>query len=335
MKKIIGIYSQRQLQRNRFFWDVVFEWEDVFENNGIEICKRPQFIKNYKYYFLNRINQMMCNCYAHLFGRYYFYYAMETHNYSEKMNSNMLVQNIIDFYLQEKDLPDFYFQHRNNPFLLISSKEALEFLQKNNFPIPCFHLPLSLSDKYRINEQTYFEKKYDIALLGRQNEVLNEYLLKYMKTHPDLYYVYGEREREDEDYSYFTSRGEFIGKVDRKQYIRILQQSKVCLYSTPAMDGGRQGSNGFNQVTPRFLEMIACGCKIIARYPKNSDTDFFEIKKICVHTNTYCEFEQQMDFALINQVDMKKYSDYLSHHYTSVRIKQIEEIFRNRKNRNK
>ena len=35
-----------------------------------------------------------------------------------------------------------------------------------------------------------------------------------------------------------------------------------------------------------------------------------------------------MDFALSHKVDMKKYSDFLANHYTSIRIKQLEEIIK-------
>jgi hypothetical protein len=331
MHKIIGLYSYRNIQSDTFFWQIVFEWEDIFQQKGIQLCNRPQFVKNYKYPILNNINNFLCNVYAHCFSQYYFYFAMETLNYSDRLNNRIVIQNIIDFYLKKAELPKFYKEHQKNPFLLIASKEALEFLRKNKCPIKCHHFPLSISDIYRIDENSVFTKKYDLVMVGRQNPVLSKYCTQYASTHPEFHYVYGVKEQEDIESVYYTSLGECLGQLNRTEYIELLKKSKVSLYSTPGIDNGRPGANGFNQVTPRFFELIACGCHIIARYVKNADTDYFRLTDICPHTDTYEKFEIQMNFALTHSINMKKYADYLNNHYTSVRVNQLNEILATQK----
>jgi len=326
MQNIIGVYSYRRIHPETFFWQIVFEWEDIFAKEDIQLVDRPQFIKNYKYLFVNKTNKLLCYIYALFFRQYYFYFAMESYNYSDKLNNKIVIQNIIDFYLNKKELPDFYREHRNNPFLLIASKEVLEFLYLNICPIKCYHFPLSISDKYRINENSFFEKEYDLVMVGRQNHVLNAYYEKYANTHPEFSYVYGVRNSEEEDSIYYTSTGVCLGNLDRNEYIELLKKSKVGLYSTPGIDNSRLGANGYNQVTPRFLELIACGCHIIARYPENPDTVYYQMSDICPHTETFEEFEKQMDYALNYTVDMKKYADYLENHYTSMRVNLLKEI---------
>ena len=85
-------------------------------------------------------------------------------------------------------------------------------------------------------------------------------------------------------------------------------------------------NDGFSQVTPRFLEMVASGCNIIARYKTNADTDYYELEKFCQSINTYEEFEKEMDKCRIKGPDMTFYSSYLKKHYTSKRVEELQVI---------
>ena len=52
--------------------------------------------------------------------------------------------------------------------------------------------------------------------------------------------------------------------ASRDGYLDSMKKSRIALYATPGIDGGEKRTNGFSQVTPRFLEMVASGCNIIA-----------------------------------------------------------------------
>ena len=116
--------------------------------------------------------------------------------------------------------------------------------------------------------------------------------------------------------------------VDRNQYIQLTRQARCSLYSTQCVDGGPSWRRGYNQVTPRFLEMVASGCHVIARYKENPDTDYYEISKFAPMCDSYTDFERQMDNAREEDVDMKMYAHYMDKHYTSVRVAQLREILK-------
>jgi hypothetical protein len=168
-------------------------------------------------------------------------------------------------------------------------------------------------------------------MFGRQNQILTDFLKKYSKNHRDFIYVYEKSDgiKDLEKFHYYTSEGEFVGIIrTRKQYIDLLKRSRVALYSTPGIDGGEVRTKGYNPVTPKFLEYIACGCHIIARYKKNSDTDFYELEKFSPSINTYGEFEDAMNKARESNIDMQMYSEYLEKHYTSKRADLLKTILK-------
>lgn len=110
--------------------------------------------------------------------------------------------------------------------------------------------------------------------------------------------------------------------------LRLCGNPVIGLYSTPGMDGCKIEANGYNQVTPRFLEYISCGCHVLARYPDNEDTDWYDLQTMAKRINSYEEFEIAVDEARKNPVDMKLYSDYLAKHYTSVRARELEALLK-------
>lgn len=163
--------------------------------------------------------------------------------------------------------------------------------------------------------------------MGRQNPVLLGYLKKYIEKYPDLYYVY--RIQKNDQFLYFTSRGEALGDIKtRSQYIDLMRKSRIGLYATPAIDVEEPGRrvNGFHQITPRFLEYIACGCHVLARYKTNADTDYFELCKFCKSLSSYDAFEAAMNAARNSTVDFEQYRVYLKKHYTSERVKLLRDL---------
>jgi hypothetical protein len=138
------------------------------------------------------------------------------------------------------------------------------------------------------------------------------------------------RKKKGDDFVYYTSDGVELGTINtRSQYISLMKKAKCGLYSTPGIDGGEIRTKGFNQVTPRFLELISCGCHLLARYEVNSDTNFYQLNKFSPSINSYDEFETQLNEKLNCPVDFKFYKTYLSQHYTSCRVELLQGILKN------
>lgn len=306
-------------------WDLVFEWEDAFCHYLSLNLKYDKEIRYNKYYmklpslfdiFLTKENSIV--------------FEMKPQLINNRNNKKNIIPYIIDFYLKEKkELQLFYSSYNKCPFVIISSLEVYNYLRQLSCPLRCVHLALSISDKYRITPRTRFEKPYDLVLMGRQNPVLLSYFEDYIKkSSRKIKYVY--RIQEGRIFNYYTSDGELIGDINtREKYITLLRKSKICLFSTPGIDGGEKRTNGFNQVTPRFLEFISAGCHVIARYRPNADTDFFEISKFSPSIESYNDFENIMEKCLNTEVDMEFYAKYLKKHYTSQRCLKFKDIVLN------
>lgn len=245
-------------------------------------------------------------------------------------NKKNIIPCMIDFFCRDKnELQKFYKRYDKNPVVLISSREAYDYLVSVKCPLNIRHLALSISDKYCIDDKTTFEKRYDVVMLGRQNKVLQEFLNEYSERHKELTYVYGKKE--GRNFRYYDQDGLDLGTMSsRDDYMNLMKMSRIGMYATPAMDGGRTDTNGFDQVTPRFLEYIVSGCHVLSRYHKNSDTEFYELDKMSTRIDTYEQFEKAMDEMRYKEVDVARYAKYLANHYTSVRVhtllKYLEEV---------
>ncbi len=317
--KLEAIITQRKTEKSSSY-DLVYEWEDVLSSElGLKMIdesglRQNRWVRRFRVSSLATTNKNA------------FVFKMGPFGHSG-LNKPNIVPYIIDFYLDENQLDWFYKTYNKHKVVFISSKEAYDYLCEHHCPLPIAHLPLSISDKYHIDVTSQYEKKYDLVLMGRQNPVLMDFLEEYVKNHPDFLYAY--RVEENGHYYYHTSKGMLIGDIiNRDDYIALMRQARVCLYATPGLDGGEERTKGFNQVTPRFLEYLSCLCHVLARYPANSDTDYFEINKFCESVESYEQFEKVMDDYLCKKVDVGFYSNYLQHHYTSLFANDMTKILK-------
>ncbi len=300
-------------------YGIVNEWEDVFsELLGVPLYydkwKRRDKALLWKFPWLASFFQTNIPTFT---------YVMLPLASPHGNNKKNIIPCMIDFFCRDNyELQQFYKRYDKNPLVLISSKEAYDYLVSVQCPLNIKHLALSIPDKYCFDETTYSEKSYDVVMLGRQNKVFKSFLEQYKKMHPDLTYVFGTME--GNRFLYRDSYGNNLGYLDsRADYMEMMRKSRIGLYATPGMDGGREHTNGFNPVTPRFLEYIASGCHVLARYPKNSDTDYYELDKMSTRIETFGQFEKAMDDLRDKVVDIHRYSQYLSKHYTSVRVQTL------------
>ena len=308
-------------------WDLVYEWEDCLTAElGLTLLCSASFLK--KCPRLRNLYIKLLPWIERSLLRNGYIFRFDMHPYFEgcEVNDKRIIPCIIDFYLSQKDLARFDRWYGNFAAVAISNRQAYEWLMENKQLCPnvrLVHLPLSISDIYQLRQQ--YTKEYDVVLMGRQNPILEQFFHTYVQSRASVSYVY--RRQVDNNFLYYTNAGTLIGDCNnRASYMELMRKARIGLYAPPGIDGDEQRCNGFSQVTPRFLEYISCGCHIIARYVKNSDTTFYEIEKFCASIETYEQFEKAMDYALSHEVDIDMYKTYLSKHYTSDIAKQIEQI---------
>ena len=325
--KIERVLTNRRRFRE-YVWQIVYEWED---------CLSEQLSAPFLYNIL--ANRWFRFPWIKITGsgasmpttkKMSFAFVMRPWSFDDNIaGKKNIIPAIIDFWLRkDSDIKAFEERYRKNPIVLISSKQVYDFLKRKQVDVNLLHWPLSLPDKYTFQPH---EKKYDCVLAGRPSAVLKEWMIRYSENHPDFTYVYNDRVAGRDMLNYVTSKGEVIGNSfsSRQEFFELLRASRVGLYSTPSVDKDKQtfnglDSNGFDQVTPRLFEYIAAGCHVLARYSINADTDYFNLRSIVPHVETYDEFAARMDYARTNPVNSRAYTEWLSHHYTSARVKMLE-----------
>lgn len=327
------IVKKEQVER-KYFFDIVFEWEDIFsEILGTRICVRSEW--EYKFDEIAReLYKKTKIPFFKLFRLFdfkrkkgVFMFDMAVKRQNGIYNASKYIPCTIDYFHGDDEYELFVEAYKENAFVLITSKEVYEYLEMKKCPIKIYHFPLSLPDHY-VNMDVKYNKEYDLVLFARQNPVLMEFVDEYERKHKDFRLV--RRRYENGHYEYYlSSTGELIGLGDtREQYWDFVRKSKVALYTTPSMDGTRpyEKTHGWNQVTPHFFEEIAGQCHIIARYPDNADTRWYEMEQICECVKTYDEFERLMDKYRSTEVDLEKYKQYMDKHVTSKRAEMLRDI---------
>ena len=327
--KIEGILTNRRGCRD-YYWQIVYEWEDCLSQSINVPIVHNILVNRWISCPWNRIFGTLANMPTpkHLLLAFVMRPFFLDDNIAGKSN---IIPAIIDFWARDDaDIDRFEQRYRNNPAVLISSRQVYDLLKKKGIEVNIYHWPLSLPDTYRLRPQ---EKKYDCILVGRPSNVLIKWMMQYYKEHDDFTYVFNDRDRARGMSNYITSTGRSIGDRfnSRAAYFELLRMSRVGLYSTPSIDGdklrfNKQDSNGYDQVTPRLFEYVAAGCHVIARYPKNSDTEYFNLSAVAHHVTTYEEFRHEMDYARVNPVDSLIYTEWLSSIYTSNRACMLMDI---------
>lgn len=308
-------------------FDTVYEWESIISKKLNLKIEKESKLTNWIYRQIE----------FRLRARDFFHYFVPTTSLSllfvmgaKTQKSCRLTKNtipvIIDFWLAENQLKSFYDNFKHCPLVLITSAEVYQFLLGHNCPLKIAHWPLSLPDYHKLSPDAVFDKKWDLALLGRTNPYFLNFLERYCEKYPDFEYVVGTNNIDNR--FFYTNKGKKVGHaIGRDAYLEMLRATKISFYTTPGLDLAKTETNFFNQVTPRFLELIAGGCLVMAHFPKNADTDYYEIDKLCKDIDSYEEFEKQLNtFIVIKEVPIEKYTEYLNKHYTSKRINLLLEI---------
>lgn len=300
---------------------IIYEWEDVIA----DICQATVTGYHSIYRIANRFN-----IHNHLLSpsKDTFRFVVNGKDYDEPMNSRHIIPCVIDFFEKGDQLQEFYKKHSRNKVVLLSSPFDYQYLRSNNCPLNIGLFAYSLSDKWKISRT---EKKYDIVLTGRQDPLLYSFFKEYIKRHPNVTYVKRGQDLENDTNKtkeYYLNGKECLGAIKtRDEFMQLQASGTVTLYGVQGYFDGF--TKGFYHVTPHFLEIIACGCHVLAHYPVGEDgvdAQYYEFDKFSPSIETYEQFEIAMDNALSREVNWEMYSTYLKKHYTSSRVKELEKL---------
>ena len=225
-------------------------------------------------------------------------------------------------------LETFYRIYGNCKLVIISSLQAYNYLKENNCPLNIEHVPLSLSDKFKLSRKPSREKKYDL-FIARQNKKIMEFVERYAEEHPDFEYVIrqwvdGELYKNN---VYVSNKRGALGEFsDRSEYFQLLQDTRVATYSTPGYD--ETDKRFMNHVTPSLFEFVVNGCRIMARYPKNAETDYYDLSSFAESSDSYEDFKNRLTYFLEDQSSdyLVQYEKFLDKVYTSRQIQILKNI---------
>lgn len=306
-------------------YDLIYEWEDAISTTmGIPVIspsKANWYLKRFFNFVSHKIPSLKRD------KKYSLQFIMSAPaRYSGQFGKNDIPV-IVDYFIDKSNTYKFLEITKNTSLVLITSREVYEHLIANGGDATRIkHWGLSLPDKYIPAIDQWEGEKYDIVLLGRLSPKFKEYLNAYQSIHRKLNVL--TRKIEDGHFNFYDSSGKLIGNADtREGYFNMLHKSKVILYTTPGVDGEKM-TNGFSQVTPRFLEALSCGCNLVMKYPKNPDTDYFNISAFGKSCESYEDFETEMDKALNTIADFTSRIQYLQRHCTSTRCNELNEIIK-------
>ncbi|MEO6979731.1 MAG: hypothetical protein ABI113_15185, partial [Mucilaginibacter sp.] len=281
------IYTERYFN-NWPTWPLIYEWENViagslslefadsskasvttlYLDKILRFTSRNIFGDNRLIIFADKFISKPPAIFFELLPRGSFYFT----------GSKNTIPVIIDF-SKTIDLKLFYNAYKNCKAVLIANLQAYNYLKQSKCPLNIYHFPQSLADKYKISPGAGFKKMYDVIIPGRVDSVLLGFLTAYQKKFPDIECLY--REYINQEFVYISNKtGIHYRGHKRDEYMNLLKASRVTLYSTVGIDGDEERTGGFSPVTPRFLEMVSAGCHIMARYPVNEETQYFELDKI-------------------------------------------------------
>ena len=322
------ILSAREWNKNPSL-QVVYEWEDIIASEcNIELDLTTQCVVNNSYNrpvhiylqkmirhsFLKKYIDSAFNFYKRKKQFYLAFYLYPLPVVNHYLHQDNFIIILLDCFEDVIDRVPGYFS--KTKLLFVTNLEVYDRLKTSPIAAKIRYVPLSISDKYYSGKVP--EKSIDVLQIGRQNPVLHNWMLAYVKKHPQTEYVYASIE--NKKHSYFSTTKGFLGSIDgRGNFMDFLGSAKVVLLSSPGIDGGEMRTGGFNPVTPRFYESAVKYCYMVGRYPEDGeDFKYNKINLVCKNANSYPEFENYVSEMLATPFNQQvKYQQFISDHLTS------------------
>lgn len=326
MRTLKAIQSQRAYTNYPSF-KIVYEWEDILAK-GLNVPIQQE--SGFKFKIFRRFeNNGLVELYHSFVPKrdLKLRFVMQAKSEKQCVLDCNTIPVIIDFWLEEKDLEGFYAAYKHCPLVLVTSAEVVEFLKKNNCPLPIEHWPLSYPDIYKMDVEDMKEKIYDFCIFGRPNPFFIRLLDEYCTKHPDFTYIHSEGTEKNRSFVDHTGKVVMVD-TGRQSYLDMIGKTKISCYTTPGIDESKKITGRFNQVTPRLFEMLTNGCSVIGHYPDNADTRYYKLSSIIPNVDNYDEFERALDALRAKPLDFSDIATYMKKHYTSTRVAMLKEILK-------
>lgn len=316
----ISVTSLRKI-RDEAFFEVVFEWEDIFaqffhtqvvQMSPVEYYSRKVYGKLNNFYSIHQELGSDCSI----------MFVM----HPNELRYGIL-KNIIPIFMDvwtDEQIDMIIDKTRTLKLFYCTSVEVYQRIKNKDNSNKVRYIPLSVSDIYFSNRFSRYRKSIDVIQVGRRNQILHEYMMQFVTEHPEVEYVYTSDIRHNELLEYVsTKRGNMGVIMGREEYVKKLSSAKVSLVSTPAIDGSRKCANGVDFLTPRFYESAVFGCTMIGRYRLNEETK--RIQEFCPNILSYEQFSEEMNKALAIGADelYHRTERFITNNLTSCRARQI------------
>lgn len=321
------IVSSRVYETRPWF-QIVYEWEDELSKvTGLPVISKPEISASLR---MKRLLRYL----GYPFFRFgtSLEFIMDGCPIDRRNVRKNTIPWIIDYFLSDFETEQFLESLALVPMVLLSSREAYEkmmTLADSEQINKICHLGLSLPDKWMPKSvEEWSGKDYDLILVGRVSDGFSEYIDRYASENPKIRIA--ERRIEGGHYNFYSKAEPdvYVGNADtREAYMKLMHRSKAFIYTTPGIDGDKK-TNGYSQVTPRFLEALACGCNPVMRYADNADTRWYELSSFSPSIESYEDFSRELKIAINTPANFKKIRNYLSKHLTSKRGEELMEILR-------
>lgn len=305
---------------------IVFEWEEILAQQlNLKIRRGNWFVDKYhrafEKYDLTSLYHALC-----IKKSLKLDFIMCAQLYKKCEYNKNTIPVIIDYWLDDKEIPAFTEVFKNCPLVLLTNKEVYDILKENKCQLNIEHWPLSFPDYYELKKKDIPDKQYEFTVIGRPNPFFIRLLDKYCENHSDFTYLMNNGEINNR--KYINHLGEVVADGNtREDYLNMIKRTKISCYTTPGMDEAKSDTSRFNQVTPRLFEMLANGCMVIGHYPQQgADVLWYELDKIIPNVNNYDEFEKILDSMRVSTFDYDYVKSFLDKHYTSKRAMMLRNI---------
>jgi hypothetical protein len=307
----INIISKRAINKHQVY-DLVYEWEDDLASGfNAKIIKRPAYFFCYRIFsvpikvinkILNKtisfdfLTTLMDDIWLKLFDtdtdRIYLridIFPVKEKYFQLARAKKKVIPWIIDFdkSVDIKNLENVYNEYL---FVMVSSKNAVDYLKKNNCSLKIKYFPLFLPKKRAfIKGQFLNDKRYDLILPGRPNKTILKWLKVFSKEHSLFeYFTYSDIDNRN---VYISNKGGVVPCKSRKQYLSLLKKCKIGIYSTQGVDGSIVS---LDHITIKLFELISCGCLVIGKYPETEDSKSMLLTGIISKADSYTDFSMTL-----------------------------------------
>ena len=324
MRKLTKVLSMCAPQPS---WRIVEEWDRIISDTlGLKFKGETKATRYLKFNILNKYGLAPLINSLRRQGNIGIRFIMEASTKKSVFVNRNTIPVIIDFWLEDKDLPDFYEAYKDCPLVLITNKEVYDMLRAKGCPLIIEHWALSYPDQYAMKDEL-IEKEYEFCVFGRPNPFFMRLLDEYSAKHPDFSYIINNGDINNRQY--MTNRGDFVAKdTGRNSYLDMISKTKISCYTTPGLDESKKITGSYNQVTPRLFELLCNQCFVVAHYPNTEDTQWYRLSDYVPNVDNYEQFEKCMNDYRNRNFDLNKYREFMSNHYSSKRAHTLTQLLK-------